>query len=162
MSVRGASGRGSSKRPFKLSRASEAIEPLARDLGLEPALKLYRIRKAWTSAVGNPLALHTWPASLASGRLTVHADNPAWLQQAGYFREKMTDKLASFGVRELRFRLGRIARDAPSHKPTPLRRREPDHEFIESLLKDIEDEDLRDSVRRAAKKSLAEPIEEEG
>ncbi len=138
-----------------MERAGSALGPLAKDLGLEDALKLYRIKEAWKETLGEPLALHIAPTSLKRGLLHINADTPAWLQQAGYFREKILEKLRRFEVSDIRVKLGKVA-------PQKSRRKaldddlfvEPDPDLIEGLLSPIHDEELKESVRRAARKGL--------
>ncbi|MEJ2313401.1 MAG: DUF721 domain-containing protein [Nitrospirota bacterium] len=138
-----------------MERAGSALGPLVKDLGLEDALRLYRIKEAWKEALGEPLALHTAPTSLKRGLLHVNADTPAWLQQAGYFREKIVERLRRFEVSDIRMKLGRVSPERPrrrAREEVPFA--EPDPAFIESLLSPIHDEELREGVRRAARKGL--------
>jgi hypothetical protein len=138
-----------------MERAGSALGPLVKDLGLEDALRLYRIKEAWKEALGEPLALHTAPASLKRGLLHINADTPAWLQQAGYFREKILEKLKRFGVSDIRVKLGRVAPEKPRRRaPEEDAFTEPDPALIEGLLSPIRDEGLRESIRGAARKGL--------
>ncbi len=149
--------RGWCRRQCDVERTEEALGPIVKDLGLEEALRLYSIRKSWQKSLGRPLCLHTYPSALNKGQLSINVDTPAWLQQAGYFRAQILQKLGGFGVTDIRLRLGRVdAPHADNKTPAPSRR-EPDAGMIEQMVSKISDEDLRESIRRAARKGLSTP-----
>ncbi len=138
-----------------MERADSALGPLIKDLGLEDALRLYRVKKSWKETLGEPLAIHTSPTSLKGGLLHINADTPAWLQQVGYYRAKVIEKLAKFGVSDIRAKLGRVERDIyPRRAPEETDRTETDPALIEEILSSIEDKELREAVRSAARKAL--------
>ena len=138
-----------------MQRAGPTLEALVKELGMEDALRLYRIRKSWVGTLGSPLCLHTFPAMLSGGRLNVNVDTAAWLQQVGFYRSLISKKLSRFGVADVRFRLGRVesCTDAPADTG-PLLKGSPDHEFIEEMLAELKDEELKESLRRAAEKGI--------
>jgi hypothetical protein len=140
-----------------VERADSALGPLIKDLGLEDALRLYRIKHSWKEIIGEPLALHAGPTMLKDGVLFINVASPAWLQQAGYFKARIIEKLSRFGVTGIRLKLGRIERPAVKRTTEKPPRTEPDPALIEELLSSIEDKDLKDSVRRAARKALGRP-----
>lgn len=138
-----------------MERAYSEISRLARDLGMENALALYRIRSRWGELFGEPLSLHASPLNLREGQLLVAVDSPAWRQQLSYYKEDMLAKLAPLGVKGMRMRLGPVARK-PRRTPLPPRElKEEDLCFIESMLSSIEDGELREGIRRAAEKCAA-------
>jgi predicted nucleic acid-binding Zn ribbon protein len=140
-----------------VERAGSALGPLIKDLGLEDSLRLYRIKQSWQETLGQPLSLHTAPSGLKGGLLYVSADTPAWLQQTGYYRAQVLEKLARFGVTDIRLKLGRV--DSPATRKTPEERPriEPDPELLDELVSSIEDEDVKEAVRRAVQKALSRP-----
>ena len=119
---------------------------------------------AWPAAVGETLAANAWPARIArDGTLLVSAASSTWafeLQQleseiAGRLREA----LGKAAPKRLRFAPGPLpelpqpaveARRAPVPEPTPEQVRE-----AQELAAPIESEELRKSVEKAARLSLA-------
>jgi predicted nucleic acid-binding Zn ribbon protein len=138
-----------------LERAHSEISRLARELGMENGLALYRIRSRWGELFGEPLSLHASPLSLREGQLLVAVDSPAWRQQLSYYQEDMLTRLAPLGVRSIRMRLGPVMRKRVRPPAPPAELKERDRRFIESLLSAIEDGDLREGIRRAAEKCVA-------
>jgi hypothetical protein len=119
---------------------------------------------AWPAAVGETVAANAWPARLArDGTLHVNAASSTWafeLQQleseiAGRLREAVPDAAPA----RLRFAPGPLpelpASPAEGAKPPPpeptLEQAREAHEWAAA----IESEDLRKSVERAARMSLA-------
>jgi hypothetical protein len=124
---------------------------------MEGALELGRIAGNWGALFNGPLALHTSPESLSGGILTVNVDSPSWLHQAGFFKAQMISRLRPYGVTSIRFRQGPVkAREtsvpAPpaEHEATPQAMEE-----VERMLGDINDHELRESIRGAALRSLS-------
>jgi hypothetical protein len=119
---------------------------------------------AWPEAVGETVARNAWPARLSrDGVLHVNADSSAWafeLQQleseiAGRLREILGEAAPS----RLRFVPGRLPEPlAPSEersvKPLPEATLEQARE-AHDWAAEIESEDLRKSVEKAARASLA-------
>lgn len=140
-----------------MERAGSALGPLIKDLGLEDSLRLYRIKQSWQETLGQPLSLHTAPSGLKGGLLYVSADTPAWLQQTGYYRAQVLEKLARFGVTDIRLKLGRV--ESPALRK-PVKERplaEPDPALLDELVSPIGDKDVKEAVRRVVQKSLSRP-----
>jgi hypothetical protein len=152
MSAQGACVRGFFGKLSDLERAGTVLGSLVKDLGLESALALYRIRENWESVFRGPLSLHSSPSGLSRGRLLVNVDSPAWLQQLNFYRKDVVRKLASFGVKDVRFKLGRV-------RPLSQRRTAPapvedslidnDRAFIEEVVSGVDDRDLGENIRGA-------------
>jgi hypothetical protein len=145
------------KRQSDVERADSALGPLIKDLGLEDALKLYRIKHSWKEAIGEPLAAHAAPTMLKAGVLFMNVSSPAWLQQAGYYKARIVERLGRFGVSGIRLKLGKVEQTAVKRAAEERPFVEPDPALIEELLSSIEDEELKQSVRRAARKALGRP-----
>jgi hypothetical protein len=140
-----------------VERAGSALGPLIKDLGLEDALRLYRIKQSWKDILGEPLATHAAPTALKGGVLHINIATPSWLQQAGYYKAQILEKLGRLGVVDIRLKLGKVQ---PSAHPTAKERpsyKEPDQALIEELLSSIEDGEVKEAVRRAARKALGTP-----
>jgi DNA replication initiation complex subunit (GINS family) len=98
-----------------------------------------------------------FPAILKEGELLLHVESPAWMQQLTYYKKEIIRKLSSYAVTDVRFRLGRITKK--KQKPLaekPMRTLSPEEvSFAASVVADIRNEALKDSIRRAIEKSLA-------
>jgi hypothetical protein len=139
-----------------VEKASHALSPLIRRLGLTAGVRLGRIRSEWDTLFGPTLSMHMSPSKLAEGELLVNVDQPIWMQQLTFHKRQIVEKLRHHGVRDVRFRIGRIYR---VRTPGPVVR-EPaglsaeDASFVETLVSDVDDEDLRQAIRSAAEKSM--------
>lgn len=132
---------------------------LIRQLGLEEGVKLFQIRNSWTSIFSEPLTLHMWPVKLSEGELLIQVDSPLWMQQLTFLKRDIVTKLSRYGVRDIRFRLGKIYReDFGKPEEKPARHLSPDdRSFLDGLASEISDEDIRTAVKKAAEKSLKKP-----
>lgn len=139
-----------------MERASQALSPLLKRLGLTAAVRLQRIRNEWDALFGPTLSAHMSPSRLAEGELLVNIDQPIWMQQLTFHKRQITEKLRPYGVKNVRFRIGRIYR---AKTPGPAVR-EPaglstgDAAFVEALVSGVTDENLRQAIRSAAEKSM--------
>lgn len=94
-------GKGPERLGDILPRA--VVKPARRSRSL-----LARAERKWSRAVGEALAVHSWPRSLRRGLLTVEVDSSALLAElGGYRRTELVGRLAAgpepLGVREIRF-----------------------------------------------------------
>jgi hypothetical protein len=135
-----------------LERADSALSRLVREMGMENALRLHRIKARWDDLFGEPLSSHIYPARLEGGQLLVNADSPAWLQQTSFFKAGIIEKLCPFGVKDVRLRMGAVRRRQAGRTPRERPLSEADSSFIEDLLRSVRDEDLKESIRRALRK----------
>jgi len=119
---------------------------------------------AWPEAVGETVARNAWPARLSrDGVLHVNADSSAWafeLQQLeSEIAERLREILGEAAPSRLRFVPGRLPEPlAPPEerrvKPLPEATLEQARE-ARGWAAEIESEDLRKSVEKAARASLA-------
>lgn len=124
---------------------------------MEGALNLGRIAGNWGALFSGPLFMHTSPEALSAGTLTVNVDSPSWLHQASFLRHQMLTKLKALGVTSIRFRLGPVNRLEQVHVSS---QDDPDLTLkeeaeVEAMLGVIEDNELRESIRGAALRSLS-------
>lgn len=139
-----------------MEKADTLLGPLIRQLGIEPAVRLARLRTSWDGIFAEPLVSHTYPASLSEGELLINVDHPAYLQQFVFLQREILAKLRSFGVTGVRFRIGRVVKKTAKHAPKSpaVSLGASDREFVESLAGAVQDEDLQAAVRQAATRSL--------
>lgn len=146
----------SCKKGSLVEKAAHVLSPLIKKLGLTAGVRLGRIRSEWNILFGPTLSAHMWPSRLTESELIVNIDQPIWIQQLTFHKKQIVEKLTPYGVKDVRFRIGRIRRLAT---PGPMVR-EPaelsaeDTAFVETLVSAIGDEKLRDVIRSAAEKSM--------
>jgi predicted nucleic acid-binding Zn ribbon protein len=117
---------------------------------------------AWPEAVGEEVARNAWPARISrDGVLHVNTSSSAWsfelTQLAAVVLEQLAARLDDVAPKGLRFAPGHLPEPpvAPSATPRPA---EPSPEQLaeaRELASQIEDEELRERVAKAAALSLA-------
>ena len=92
------------------------------------------------------------------GELLINVDSPAWLQELKFFKEDIQKKLHPYGIRSVRFRLGRVSMNAMSdNKSRPPEARQLDEEersFIENAVTDIEDDSMKQTLKKTIEKAI--------
>jgi hypothetical protein len=71
------------------------------------------------------------------------------MHHLGFFKEEMLDKLKSYKIEQIRFKLGKVT--SPTHEETSSLERnlsDDDLRYIENTLKDIKDEEMRETFRK--------------
>lgn len=90
----------------------EALQRVARAIGMEGPLQAIEILRVWPRAVGRPIAAHARPVRLRGGRLLVHVTDSAWLHQLSLMRREIVrtvnEHLGVPAVRELTLRIGSV------------------------------------------------------
>ncbi len=79
------------------------------NLGLRERIAYDAVRRDWHALCGQPLSLHTFPADLRSGILTLNVDSPLWLRQVTLLKGELRGRLQAYDVVEVRSRLGRVS-----------------------------------------------------
>ncbi len=139
-----------------VEKADSLFEPLVKRLGIESGVRLARIKKDWNILFDKPLSLHMSPSRLADGELLVNVDSPVWVQQLNFYKSQITAKLNAYGVRGIRFRIGKVSTSRSNEEKGPkvAALSSEDARFIERLVDNVSDTELRNAVRGAAEKSL--------
>lgn len=109
MSARGAYALDFLRGLSELQKAGSVLESLAKEIGIDGALRLHNIRDHWANVFKKPLSLHSYPSSLIGNNLFVNVDSPVWLQEINFLRPELLEKLRPFGVKDIRFRLGKVS-----------------------------------------------------
>jgi predicted nucleic acid-binding Zn ribbon protein len=140
--------------------AGSVLSSLFRNLGLEDRIRLEAIQKHWYTVFTEPLTLHACPVELKSGVLTIHVDSPAWLHQLQYLKNDIIAKLDAAEIHDIVLRRGHLPKkqQQPVHRDQertsrPLTKEETF--WIEGLIDNITDEELKEEIRRAAAKALS-------
>lgn len=114
----------------------------------------------WPRVVGDVVAANAWPARLSrDGTLHVNTSSSAWAFELGQLESEIRERLGGLAPRRLRFAPGHVPEPAPAaserhREPLP----EPSPEQIEQArgwAAAIDSEELRKTVEKAARASLA-------
>jgi hypothetical protein len=140
-------------------RSSVEIE-LRRVGGSAPGGGMAELVRAWPSAVGEAIARNAWPARVTrDGRVVVHVASSAWAQELTQLETTVRDRLGAAAPAGFRFMVGPLPEVGPSEVAEPrmpsVTPSEGDLAAAEALTCGIEDQDLRERVKRAAALSLA-------
>ena len=141
-----------------VKRADSLLAPLLKDSGIENGVAFAGIKKNWFSLFQKPLSHHISPCLLNAGELLINVDSPAWLQELKFFKEDIQKKLHPYGIRSVRFRLGRVSMNVMSdNKSRPPETRQLDEEersFIENAVTDIEDDSIKQTLKKTIEKAI--------
>jgi hypothetical protein len=131
-----------------------------RNLGISERIKLDNLKRKWREMFDGPLAVHTLPVDIKEGLLTIAVDSPTWLHHLKFMKQEMIDKLKGHGVKDVRFRHGGVdfenERKIYEKKAQPEDFREltsEDRYRIDETVDEIEDPELKESIRKAMEKS---------
>jgi hypothetical protein len=141
-------------------------DEVGRQLGrFGPQGAISEVVAAWPGAVGEAIARNAWPARVyRDGTLHVATSSSAWAfeltQLAPELMARLGPLLGESAPKALKFSPGPVPESPTLREETavPVTRREPTPEeraLAAALTAEIEDEELRDLVARAAAASLA-------
>ena len=142
---------------------SEVKQELSR-FGAQGAMP--EVVEAWPEAVGPMVAANAWPARIArDGTLHVNTSSSAWAFELGQLapeiQAKLAEKLGEKAPNSLRFAVGHLPEaDSPALAGARTATPEPTEEALQTaaaLAAEIEDEELRERVQRAAALGLSKP-----
>lgn len=125
---------------------------------------LNQIREAWHELFSKPLNLHTCPCELKNGELLINVDSPVWLQQLKFLQPMIIQKLDRYPIKSVRLRLGKVntksqgklhVSESKSSKKSSRTISKSDAEWLNWLLSDISDAEMKDGIRKALQNSLS-------
>ncbi|OHE57235.1 MAG: hypothetical protein A2Z47_09055 [Thermodesulfovibrio sp. RBG_19FT_COMBO_42_12] len=139
-----------------MNSVDSLLTPFIRELGIEDGVRLAEIKRNWHNLFNKPLSHHMSPSMLSRGEILLNVDSPVWLQELQYYKDDILKKMRSYGVKAVRFRIGRVSKmsEVRSQKSEV---RKPTHEeisYIEDTVSKIDDEALRETVRRTIEKAI--------
>ena len=141
-----------------MKRADSVLIPFIRELGIEDGVKLAEIRRNWYNLFDKPLSYHMSPLILSKGEILLNVDSPVWLQELTFYKEDIIKKMSSYGVKTVRFRLGRVSTKVKSGiqgwKSRVKQLTTEELSYIEETVSKINDEKLKETVQKAMKKSF--------
>jgi hypothetical protein len=140
-----------------MKKAEAVLGPMLKRLGIESGVRLERIRNDWFAILDPSLSAHMFPSGCTGQELLVNVDSPVWMQQLTYYKKEIIRKLSSYGIADVRFRLGKVRKKKQNDRGKKKARTlsADDVSFVSSLVSDIRDEHLKESIRKAIEKSLA-------
>jgi hypothetical protein len=116
--------------------------------------------RVWPEAVGEQIARNAWPARVArDGTLHVATSSSAWAFELGQLEADIRERLGTLAPKRVRFAPGPLPEghetDPKLSKPAPPQPTREEWAEAERLGAQIEAEELRNLVTRAAAASLA-------
>jgi hypothetical protein len=149
---------GIGKESHLVKRADSLLKPLIKDLGIEEGVRLSEMRQKWNVLFQEPLSHHISPSLFTGGELLLNVDSPVWLQELKFYKEDIIRKLSSYGVKAVRFRLGRIVTTEKSGVRNERREVKPlktdERSFIDKAISGITDENLKVTLKTTMKKAI--------
>jgi hypothetical protein len=142
-----------------VKRADSLLSSVIKDLGIADGVKFAEIKRDWNTLFDQPLSFHMSPSIFSNSELLIFVDSPAWLQELSFFREDIRRKLESYGVKSIRFRLGRVATNTKkrvrNHKAGVKQLTNMEHEVVENMVSSIDDEALKRAMKTTIEKAIA-------
>jgi|Deesub1362A_J573_1020465.scaffolds.fasta_scaffold02014_3 predicted nucleic acid-binding Zn ribbon protein len=121
------------------------LEKFVKEYGIEGSLVIEDIRQKWDSIVGDTISQHTYPELIKNDILTILVDSPHWLHHLGFFKLKIIEKIAHYGIKDIRFQLGKLS--TRKEKTISHTLSQEDLSFVEDTVRSISDSDLRERLR---------------
>jgi hypothetical protein len=150
-----------------MERIGSQIESSLARTGAAPAVELQKITAAWPDAVGDAVARNAWPLRIGrDGVLHVATSSATWAFEldrlSPELQRRLSDALGGESAPTgLRFRVGPIpepgrpAEEKGSGQGAPVEASPETLAEADFAAAEIEDPELRELVRRAARASLA-------
>ena len=131
------------------------LERTLKTLDIDVPLKTYSIMGAWNEIVGESVAEHSQPRSIRNQILFIDVAHPTWMQQLQFLKPTLLSQVNAFLgeslIQDIRFKLGKISAPPRALPKTLLMEDEPIDQGtldrIENLLQDIDDVEVKKSVR---------------
>ena len=148
--------------------AGQILAPWLQQSGVQHHLRERRLQTEWAAIAGQLAATHSRPLHLRRQRLTVAAENPAWLHQLRYLEPMLLVQIQRlFGpelVTELRWVVGpvtpatddaaRVSRQAVS-SPSPMMPAPEVDALINDAMAPLKDPAVAEAARRLLRKALS-------
>jgi hypothetical protein len=142
-----------------MKRADSLLIPFIRDLGIEDGVKLAEIRRNWYNLFDKPLSYHMSPFILSRGEVLLNVDSPVWLQELTFYKEDIIKKMSAYGVKAVRFRLGRVSRNkqstVSSQQSAVKQLTNEERTFVRDVVSKIGDDLLKGTLKTAIEKSIS-------
>jgi len=129
-------------------------EDIRKELGrFGPQAGMPELLERWPAAVGEQIARFAWPARIArDGTVHVHTADSVGAFELGHRAAEIAGRL---GVERLRFAPGPLPEPSPERLETPVVPTPDEDARARDLTAEIDDENLRETVQKAVRLSLA-------
>lgn len=128
------------------------------DNGIQEGVRLLEMKENWNKLFAKPLSLHMFPSVLSEGNLIINVDSNIWLQELNFYKDEIIKKLHPYGVKNVRFRLGKILKQTKSRfksqKIKDFSLPPEELSYIEEILSFVSDSELRKKIRSVIVKSI--------
>jgi len=134
------------------------LENVLRRAGMDEKIEECRVLLLWDDVASN-LAARTEPVGITRGRMAINVTDSVVLHQLTFYKRKYIDKinlmLGKHVIRDIVFRVGKVekrkrvteSRDDYIRRLHSLQLRQDELARIEEIVAQIEDEEIRDSLR---------------
>jgi len=140
-------------------RADSLLAPFVREFGIEAGVRLAEMKRDWCNLFQKPLSSHMSPSFLSHEDLLISVDSPVWLQELNFCKGDIMKKLSAYGVKAVRFKLGRVLlteQSGTKRGKKGIKTLEAGElSFIEKALSPIHDSELKEVVEKTIGKALA-------
>jgi len=143
------------KTDFQPEKLGNVLENSLKRLDLSGKLVEYGIWPIWNETVGPAVARNAQPEKIRRGTLSVRVASPMWMQQLGYMKEmiseKLNQRLGTEVVKNIFFSVGRLetyAGDSKIKKSSGNRHASPDAKLDEAFLQSVKDPEIRRALAR--------------
>ncbi|MFH1831142.1 MAG: DUF721 domain-containing protein [Pseudomonadota bacterium] len=151
------------KRQKGFSTISEILKDSTNRLGIGNNLYRYKLWDLWADIVGAEIAANARPARWYGNTLVVRAQHPAWIQELGFLKSQMIEKIQSVvpkaRLKDIRYEVGSLPpmpKIADKTEATICCELDTDEkEFIDCASNEISDPDIREAAKKAMCKSFA-------
>ncbi len=140
-----------------LKELSSTIEDLYKDLGISEKFILGCLKNKWPQIVGEGLSSHSEPSSINNGELLIKVNSHLWAEEMRFLSDSIIEKLKPYKIKTVKFRIGRITSEKRNRQSIVKPLSQPPaelSEFIESSVSFISDEKLRETIKKAMRRSL--------
>lgn len=145
-----------------MKRADTLLTPFLKNSGIQDGVKLAAMQAQWYHLFSKPLSNHILPFRFSRGELIVNVDSHVWLQELTFLKRDIVKKLTPYGVKTVRFRIGKTQSKAGSGlrngggKRTQYRKlTAAELSYIEETVSGLPDEQLQRTVRTILEKAIA-------
>ncbi|MBW2558441.1 MAG: DUF721 domain-containing protein [Deltaproteobacteria bacterium] len=155
--------RRAGKRPRSLQRMGDFLQRVLKKRKILLDLVDHRILDVWNKAVGPQISAHTNPFKFKNGTLFVNVSDPAWMQQLRFMKQEIMDKVnlewKKEEIKNIYFSIGdihhtpeKLADHPIDFSLYPLKER--DKRLIRENLSQIDDEELKDILKKVMTKEI--------
>ena len=125
------------------------LNKFTKNFKLEDGVVISALRDKWTDLVGETVAVHTFPDMIKDRQLTLIVDSPQWRHHLDFLKNAICEKIERYGIDDLKFRIGKIPESKGKlSKAVEAKLTEDDIRYIENTIKNVKDEDLKETFRK--------------